>query len=89
MPQREGNRNLGNGIIMSTKTNKILIDNWVKCPSVGRERKFFYYSKNRNRHIIQNWDTDKWHLSENGRNSIESFDTPEQVMEFAKRNVVH
>jgi hypothetical protein len=60
---------------------------WKKLPSVSRPNKFFYYSNNRA--ILQDWDTSKWYLFENGKPAFEQFDTPKQVMEWAKENVVH
>jgi len=66
---------------------KPIKDKWLKLPSVTREGKFFYYSKNRA--IIQSFLSDKWYLSENGKNSQDMFKTPRQAMKWAETNVLH
>jgi hypothetical protein len=62
---------------------------WVKCPSVGREGRFFYYAKNRNCSVINSFLTGQWYLSENGKNSNEMFKTAKQAMKWAEMNVLH
>lgn len=64
-------------------------DTWVRCPSVTRTGKFFYYSKESRRIILQSSLTDDWFLQENGKVSTEAFPTAAAAKEWAKTNVLH
>jgi len=68
---------------------KPIKNKWIKCPSVTRQGKFFYYEKEHNRSIIQSWVNDFWYLSENGKCSQDMFKTPKQAMKWAETNVLH